>query len=108
PPPWSGCTGQPARRAPAATTGRPPDDDAAPRPASRHRAAGRPPCTAERERTTMSSDTGFLYPFLEAEERDADRLLADLAESARAKAAESAALRRRTLAACAGLIETAA
>nr|PZN38014.1 MAG: phosphoheptose isomerase [Actinomycetota bacterium] len=56
----------------------------------------------------MSSDTGFLYPFLEAEERDADRLLADLAESARAKAAESAALRRRTLAECAGLIETAA
>ncbi len=52
-------------------------------------------------------NTGFLYPFLEAEERDAASLLADLAESARAKAAESAALRRRTLAECADRVETA-
>lgn len=52
--------------------------------------------------------TGFLYPFLEAEERDADALLADLAESARAKAAESAALRLRTLREHADLVETAA
>lgn len=37
--------------------------------------------------------TGFLYPFLEQEEDDAPGLLADLAESARAKMAESAALR---------------
>ena len=39
--------------------------------------------------------TGFLYPFLDAEERDQDSLLTDLAASARAKAAESAELRRR-------------
>jgi D-sedoheptulose 7-phosphate isomerase len=52
-------------------------------------------------------NTGFLYPFLEAEERDADALLADLAESARAKAAESAELRRRTLAECAGRVAAA-
>lgn len=53
-------------------------------------------------------NTGFLYPFLEAEERDADALLADLAESARAKAAESAALRLRTLREYADQVETAA
>ncbi|MBN9096892.1 MAG: SIS domain-containing protein [Pseudonocardia sp.] len=52
--------------------------------------------------------TGFLYPFLEAEERDQESLLRDLAASARAKAAESAALREATLAANAELVETAA
>ncbi len=52
--------------------------------------------------------TNFLYPFLDAEERDQDSLLADLAASARAKAAESAALRASTLAACEDLIATAA
>jgi D-sedoheptulose 7-phosphate isomerase len=52
--------------------------------------------------------TDFLYPFLEAEERDQDSLLRDLAASARAKAAESAALRASTLAACADRIATAA
>jgi len=52
--------------------------------------------------------TGFLYPFLEAEERDQESLLRDLAASARAKAAESAALRSSTLAANAGLVGTAA
>jgi len=41
--------------------------------------------------------TGFLYPFLDAEERDQDALLRDLAASAAAKAAESAALRESTL-----------
>lgn len=41
--------------------------------------------------------TGFLYPFIEAEERDAGPLLAELAASARAKAAESAALQQATL-----------
>ena len=51
--------------------------------------------------------TGFLYPFLDAEERDQDSLLTDLAASARAKAAESAALRRSTLEDCAALIEEA-
>jgi len=44
---------------------------------------------------------GFLYPFIDADERDAGPLLADLAASARAKAAESAALQQATLAACA-------
>jgi D-sedoheptulose 7-phosphate isomerase len=52
--------------------------------------------------------TGFLYPFLDAGERDQESLLRDLAASARAKAAESADLRTATLAATAGLIETAA
>jgi D-sedoheptulose 7-phosphate isomerase len=47
---------------------------------------------------------GFLYPFIEAEERDARPLLAELARSARAKAAESAALQQATLAGCAGQI----
>jgi D-sedoheptulose 7-phosphate isomerase len=51
--------------------------------------------------------TNFLYPFLESEERDQDALLADLAASARAKAAESAALRASTLAACADRIAEA-
>ena len=37
--------------------------------------------------------TDFLYPFIDAEERDQDALLRDLAASAAAKAAESAALR---------------
>jgi D-sedoheptulose 7-phosphate isomerase len=40
--------------------------------------------------------TGFLYPFIEAEEHDAGRLLADLAGSARAKLAESRALQAAT------------
>ena len=51
--------------------------------------------------------TDFLYPFLEAEERDRDGLLRDLAASARAKADESAALRAETLRACAELVDTA-
>lgn len=51
--------------------------------------------------------TNFLYPFLESEERDQDSLLADLAASARAKAAESAALRASTLAACADRVAAA-
>lgn len=49
-------------------------------------------------------NTGFLYPFIEADERDAGSLLADLAVSARAKAAQSAALQQATLTACAGQI----
>jgi D-sedoheptulose 7-phosphate isomerase len=43
--------------------------------------------------------TAFLYPFIEADERDAGPLLAELATSARAKTAESAALQQATLAA---------
>jgi D-sedoheptulose 7-phosphate isomerase len=45
--------------------------------------------------------TAFLYPFIEADERDAGTLLAELATSARAKTAESAALQQATLAASA-------
>jgi D-sedoheptulose 7-phosphate isomerase len=52
--------------------------------------------------------TGFLYPFLDAEERDQDSLLRDLAASAAAKAEESAALRASTVEASRSLIATAA
>jgi D-sedoheptulose 7-phosphate isomerase len=52
--------------------------------------------------------TNFLYPFIDAEEDDAESLLADLAASAQAKAAESLALRRSTLEANADLLETTA
>ena len=45
----------------------------------------------------MTERTDFLYPFIEADERDAGALLIDLAESARGKAAASAELRRVTL-----------
>ncbi len=41
--------------------------------------------------------TNFLYPFIDAQEDDPKSLLADLAASAQAKAAESLALRRSTL-----------
>lgn len=43
--------------------------------------------------------TDFLYPFIEADERDASALLADLTRSAEAKASESRSLRATTLAA---------
>jgi D-sedoheptulose 7-phosphate isomerase len=62
----------------------------------------------------MSRDepTNFLYPFIDAEEdlKDgaATTLLTDLAASARAKAAESLALRRTTLEANADLLDAAA
>ena len=52
--------------------------------------------------------TNFLYPFIDAEERDSKSLLDDLAASARAKAAESVALRAATLEANASLVATAA
>ncbi len=52
--------------------------------------------------------TNFLYPFIDAEESDLESLLADLAASAQAKAAESLALRRATLAANADLVNRAA
>ena len=52
--------------------------------------------------------TGFLYPFIEADERDAGSLLTDLATSARGKIADSAALRTDTLARCAGTLQAAA
>src|ERR1700740_3619462 len=52
--------------------------------------------------------TNFLYPFIDAQEDDAKSLLADLAASAQAKAAESLALRRTTLEANAELLDAAA
>ena len=59
----------------------------------------------------MSQDepTNFLYPFLDvADAPDSESLLADLAASAQAKAAESVALRRSTLDANAELLHRAA
>lgn len=52
--------------------------------------------------------TDFLYPFIEADERDAAGLLADLARSAEAKAAESARLRTATLEASGAEVDAAA
>ena len=52
--------------------------------------------------------TNFLYPFIDAQEDDPKSLLADLAASARAKAAESLSLRRSTLEANTELIGSAA
>ena len=45
--------------------------------------------------------TAFLYPFIDADEREAGPLLAELATSARAKTAESAGLQQATVAASA-------
>ncbi len=45
--------------------------------------------------------TGFLYPFIDRDERDAAGLLMDLAGSARAKLAESRSLQATTLVSCA-------
>ena len=52
--------------------------------------------------------TNFLYPFIDAQEHDPKSLLADLAASAQAKAAESLSLRRSTLQANTELIGRAA
>ncbi len=57
----------------------------------------------------MTKDaTDFLYPFIEADERDADSLLADLARSADAKWAESTRLREESLARCQAQLDTVA
>ena len=56
----------------------------------------------------MSESTGFLYPFIEGDERDSGALLDDLAASAMDKARESAALQQSTLAECADRILAAA
>jgi D-sedoheptulose 7-phosphate isomerase len=45
----------------------------------------------------VSDATDFLYPFIQADERDAGALLLDLAESARSKVRTSAELRQVTL-----------
>jgi D-sedoheptulose 7-phosphate isomerase len=52
--------------------------------------------------------TGFLYPFIESEERDASRLVTDLAASARAKMETSRGLRAATLERCAADVARAA
>jgi D-sedoheptulose 7-phosphate isomerase len=57
----------------------------------------------------MSTEpTGFLYPFIESEERHPGPLVAQLATSARAKMAESRALRVATLEGCDRLLGDAA
>ncbi|MGA5535538.1 D-sedoheptulose-7-phosphate isomerase [Mycolicibacterium nivoides] len=63
---------------------------------------------SRQESDAAEEATNFLYPFIDSQESDAGSLLADLAASAQAKAAESAALRRSTLEACAPLVDTAA
>ncbi|OBI17445.1 phosphoheptose isomerase [Mycobacterium sp. E2327] len=52
--------------------------------------------------------TNFLYPFIDADERDPGPLLTDLASSALAKSAESSALRAATLESCDAAITVAA
>ena len=56
----------------------------------------------------MSDATDFLYPFIEADERDAGALLVDLSESARAKARTSAELQQATLLRSASVIDAVA
>lgn len=56
----------------------------------------------------MSERTDFLYPFIEADERDVGALLIDLARSARGKSTTSGELRRITLEQSATAIEHAA
>ena len=58
--------------------------------------------------TSPAEPTGFLYPFIEAEERDVGALLAELAASARAKVVDSTSLRQATLRRCAEQLEDAA
>jgi D-sedoheptulose 7-phosphate isomerase len=55
-----------------------------------------------------SEPTGFLYPFIESEERDSAGLVADLAASARAKMADSRSLQAATLGQCAAQLRQAA
>ena len=57
---------------------------------------------------TSAGDAGFLYPFIESEERDAGPLLVDLAASARAKAVLSKSLAAATIEATAGAVAAAA
>ncbi len=52
--------------------------------------------------------TGFLYPFIEAEEQDAGTLMTELVISAQAKMQESASLRAATLERCGHQVERAA
>ena len=52
--------------------------------------------------------TGFLYPFIEAEERDTGSLLTDLAASARGKIDQSRRVQAETLGSCADELDRAA
>lgn len=54
-----------------------------------------------------SEPTSFLYPFIDAEERDASSLLADMALSAQAKMGESRGIRAATIEQCAGVVAAA-
>lgn len=56
----------------------------------------------------QEEETNFLYPFIDAQEDDPKSLLADLAASAREKAAESLALRESTVEANTELLATVA
>jgi D-sedoheptulose 7-phosphate isomerase len=58
--------------------------------------------------TSGAEPTGFLYPFIDAEERNAEALGADLVTSARGKFADSRSLRASTLERCAMAVEAAA
>jgi D-sedoheptulose 7-phosphate isomerase len=55
-----------------------------------------------------SEPTGFLYPFIESEERDSSGLLLDLVSSARGKIADSQSLRTATIERCDTDLELAA
>jgi len=57
--------------------------------------------------STDTEGTGFLYPFIDAQERGPDSLLDDLAASAQSKVRESSALQRSTLTDCADLVTQA-
>lgn len=57
---------------------------------------------------TPEEPTNFLYPFIDSQEDNPESLLADLAASAQAKAAESLALRHATLEANSDLLDRAA
>ncbi len=61
-----------------------------------------------RDDTGGTEPTGFLYPFIEAEERDAGALVRDLVRSAHSKMEESHALRAATLERCRDVVEAAA
>jgi D-sedoheptulose 7-phosphate isomerase len=57
--------------------------------------------------SALHEPTGFLYPFIESEERDSSGLLAVLATSAEEKINESRALRAGSLARCADVLADA-
>jgi D-sedoheptulose 7-phosphate isomerase len=57
---------------------------------------------------TAAEPTGFLYPFIESEERDSSSLLLNLSTSAREKIAQSRALRHDTVEDCRAQLEQAA